>query len=61
MRIHHAYGHHDPITSLSDLKDSVKRHVRNIPQFMLPTTVEYEISRFQMVADNSEYHIEHVL
>ena len=51
----------DLITYLSDLKESVERHARNIPQFMLPTTVEYEILRFQVLADNGEHHIEHVL
>ena len=38
--------YHDPITSLSDLKESVEHPVRNIPHFMMPTTVEYEILRF---------------
>ena len=51
----------DPITSLSKLKEIVKRHVRNTPQFMLLTTVEYEILRFQILADNDGHHIEHVL
>ena len=51
----------DPITSLSDLKENVERHVRNIPQFMLHSTVEYAILRFKMVADNSGHPIEHVL
>ena len=53
--------YHVPITSLSDLKESVELHVRNIPQFMLPTTIEYEILRFQMIADNGSHRIEHVL
>ena len=53
--------YHDPITSLSDLKESVERHVHNIPQFTLPTPVEYEILRFQMVADNDGHPIEYVL
>ena len=51
----------DPITSLSDIKDSIEQHVRNIPQFMLLSTVEYSILCFQMVADNGGLHIEHVL
>ena len=50
-----------PITSLWDLKESAECHVYNIPQFMLPATVEYEILRFQMAADNDGRHIEHVL
>ena len=53
--------YHDPITSLSDFKESLERHVRNIPQFMLPTTIEYEILRLQMVKDNDGHHIEHLL
>ena len=53
--------YHNPITSLSDLKQSIERHVHSIPQSMLPTTVEYEILRFEMVADNVGQHIEHVL
>ena len=51
----------DPITSLSDLKENVERHVSKIPQFMLLSTVEYEILRFQMVTGNGGHHIEHVL
>ena len=51
----------DPIISLSDFKESIERHVRNIPQFMLLSTVEYAILHFQMVADNGGHHIEHVL
>ena len=52
--------YHDPITSLSDLKENVERHVRNIPQFILPKLVEYEILLFQIGADNNRHHIEHV-
>ena len=50
-----------PITSLSNLKENVKRHVLNIPQFMLLSTVEYAILLFQIIADNGGHHIEHVL
>ena len=39
----------DPITSLSDLKESIESHVRSIPQFMLLSTVKHTILRFQMV------------
>ena len=53
--------YHDSITSLCNLKESVECHVRNIAQFMQPTTVEYENLRFQMVEDNGGHHIEHVL
>ena len=49
------------ITSQSDDKENAERHMRNIPQFMLFSTVEYAILRFLMVADNGEQHIEHVL
>ena len=49
------------IKSLSDLKKSIERHVGNIPQLILPRTVEYEILRFQIVADNDGHHIDHVL
>ena len=51
----------DPITSLSDLKEIVELHVPNIPQCMLFLTVEYAISRFQIIAVNGGHHIEHVL
>ena len=53
--------YHNPIIPLSDLRESVECHVRNITQFMLSITVEYEILRFQVVADNGGHHIEHVL
>ena len=33
----------DPIPSLFDLKESIERHVRNIPQFMLLSTLEHAI------------------
>ena len=48
----------DTITCLSDLKESVKHHVRNISQFVLLSTVEYAIFRLQMVADIGKHHIE---
>ena len=51
----------DPIRSLSDLKDSIARHVRNIPKHTLQSTTEHAMLRFQMVADNDGHHIEHVL
>ena len=51
----------DPITSLSDLKESIEYHMLNIPKFTLLSTVEYAILRFQMVADNGGRHIEHDL
>ena len=51
----------DPITSLSDIKENVECPVHKISQFMILSTVEYAILRFQMIADNSGHHIEHVL
>ena len=50
----------DSITSLSDLKESVVHHVRNIPQFMLFSTVEFSVLRFQMVAGNGGHRVHHV-
>ncbi|GFU69996.1 hypothetical protein TNCV_2984231 [Trichonephila clavipes] len=38
-----------PITSLSDLKESIECHTHNIPQFMLLSRVEHAVLRFQMV------------
>ncbi|GFS81720.1 uncharacterized protein TNCV_2706671 [Trichonephila clavipes] len=49
-----------PITSLSELKEIIKLHVRNIPHFMLLSTIEHAILCFQMAADNGKQHIEHV-
>ena len=51
----------DPITSLSDLIESIEHHVHNIPQFILLSTVEHVILHYQMVADNGGHHIERVL
>ena len=51
----------DPNTFLSDFKESVERHVCNIPQFMQPATAENEILLFQIVADKGGHRIEHVL
>ncbi|GFV21335.1 uncharacterized protein TNCV_2370921 [Trichonephila clavipes] len=51
----------DPITSLSDRKVITERHVRNIPHFILISTVEHAILRFQMVVDYGGQCIEHVL
>ena len=56
-----AMVYRDPIIFLSDLKESIKGHVRNILQFMLLSTIEHAIFRFQMVAANGGDHIEHVL
>ena len=51
----------DSITSLSGLKESIEHHVRNIPQFMLLSTVEHAILCLPMEAYNGGHHIEHVL
>ena len=51
----------DPISYLSDLKESIERHVRNIPQFILLSTDEHAFIRFHMIADNGGRHIKHVL
>ncbi|GFV74631.1 uncharacterized protein TNCV_5130731 [Trichonephila clavipes] len=56
-----AIFYRDPITSLSNLKESIECHVCKIPQFMLLSTVEHAILCFQMLADNGGQHIEHVL
>ena len=53
--------YHDPITSLSELKESIERHVRNTAQFMLLSGVEHAILHFQMLTDNGRHHIQHVL
>ncbi|GFY34652.1 hypothetical protein TNCV_1373431 [Trichonephila clavipes] len=50
----------DPITFLSDFKESMDRHVRNILQFRLISTVEHEILCFQMVADNDGQNIKKI-
>ena len=50
----------NPITSLSDYKANVERHMHKIPQFMLLLIVECSILRLQIVADSGGHHIEHV-
>lgn len=47
----------DPITSVSDLKNSLERYVGNIPLHTLLSTVEHAILLFQMVAENDEHYI----
>ena len=51
----------DPITSQSEFKVSTERHVRNIPQFTLHSTVEHVILHFQIVVDNGIRHIKYAL
>ncbi|GFW51307.1 uncharacterized protein TNCV_3254361 [Trichonephila clavipes] len=53
-----AVVHRNNVTPLADLKESIERQVRNIPQFKLFSTVERAIVSFQMVADNGGQKIE---
>ena len=55
-----AMVYRNPITSLSDLKECIECHVRSIPQFILLSTAEHAILRFQMVANNGGHPIEQV-
>ncbi|GFU44747.1 hypothetical protein TNCV_2220621 [Trichonephila clavipes] len=47
----------DSITSLTDLKEILKRHVRNILFFVLLYTVENAVLRFRIAADNTGQYI----
>ncbi|GFT24852.1 uncharacterized protein TNCV_3021381 [Trichonephila clavipes] len=51
----------DQPKTLPDLKDSISRHVLNISQNTLRSTVEHAILRFQIVAENDGHHVEHLL
>ncbi|GFX66107.1 transposable element tc3 transposase [Trichonephila clavipes] len=51
----------DQPKTLPDLKDSISRHVLNISQSTLRSTVEHAILRFQIVAENDGHHVEHLL
>ena len=51
----------DPIICLFDLKESIELHVRNIPEFILLSTVKHAVLRFQIVAHNGGHHVNHVL
>ncbi|GFV91679.1 transposable element tc3 transposase [Trichonephila clavipes] len=61
------WGHLKPLVScdqpktLPDLKDSISRHVLNIFQNTLRSTVEHAILRFQTVAENDGHPVEHLL
>ncbi|GFW29964.1 uncharacterized protein TNCV_5000041 [Trichonephila clavipes] len=46
--------------TLPYLKDSISRHVLNISQNTLRSTVEHAILRFQIVAENDGHHFEHL-
>ncbi|GFX41555.1 transposable element tc3 transposase [Trichonephila clavipes] len=51
----------DQPKTLPYLKDSISRHVLNISQNTLRSTVEHAILRFQIVAENDGHHVEHLL
>ncbi|GFV71321.1 uncharacterized protein TNCV_1476261 [Trichonephila clavipes] len=51
----------DQPKTLPDLKDSISRHVLNLSQSTLRSTVEHDILRFQIVAENDGHHVEHLL
>ncbi|GFV86584.1 uncharacterized protein TNCV_4184391 [Trichonephila clavipes] len=53
----------DQPNTLPDLKDSISRHVLNISQNTLRSTVwgEHAIIRFQIVAENDGHHVQHLL
>ncbi|GFU94574.1 uncharacterized protein TNCV_1265451 [Trichonephila clavipes] len=46
---------------LPDLKDSISRHVLNMSQNTLRSTVEHATLRFQIVAENDDHHVEPLL
>ncbi|GFU36044.1 uncharacterized protein TNCV_4191451 [Trichonephila clavipes] len=50
----------DQRRTLPDLNDSFSRHVLNIYQNTLWSTVEHAILRFQIVAENDGHHVEHL-
>ncbi|GFS90172.1 transposable element tc3 transposase [Trichonephila clavipes] len=47
----------DQPRTLPDLKDSISRHVLNMSQNTLRSTVEHAILRFQIVAENNGHHV----
>ncbi|GFX61598.1 transposable element tc3 transposase [Trichonephila clavipes] len=51
----------DQPKTLPDLKDSISRHVLNISQNTLRSTVEHAILKFQIVAENDGHYVEHLL
>ncbi|GFT13985.1 transposable element tc3 transposase [Trichonephila clavipes] len=51
----------DQPRTLPDLKDSISRHVLNMSQNTLRSTVEHAILRFQIVAENDGHHVEPLL
>ncbi|GFW76227.1 uncharacterized protein TNCV_3800621 [Trichonephila clavipes] len=51
----------DEPKTLPDLQDSTSRHVLNISQNTLRSTVERIILRFQIVVENDVHHVEHLM
>ncbi|GFW01098.1 uncharacterized protein TNCV_1763361 [Trichonephila clavipes] len=51
----------DQPRTLPDLKDSISRHVLNMSQNTLWSTVEHVILRFQTVAENDGHRVEPLL
>ncbi|GFW76286.1 uncharacterized protein TNCV_1580651 [Trichonephila clavipes] len=51
----------DQPRTLPHLKDSISRHVLNISQNTLRSTVEHAILRFQIVAENDGHHVKPLL
>ncbi|GFU11159.1 transposable element tc3 transposase [Trichonephila clavipes] len=51
----------DQPRTLPDLKDSISRHVLNMSENTLRSTVEHAILRFQIVAENDGHHVEPLL
>ncbi|GFT45051.1 uncharacterized protein TNCV_3790451 [Trichonephila clavipes] len=51
----------DQPRTLPDLKDRISRHVLNISQNTLRSTVGHAILRFQIVTENDGHHVEPLL
>ncbi|GBM19504.1 hypothetical protein AVEN_107979-1 [Araneus ventricosus] len=50
-----------PIAHLAELKARIAQHILNVTPETLRSVVEHAVSRFQLIAENSGQHIEHVL
>ncbi|GBL59710.1 hypothetical protein AVEN_155745-1, partial [Araneus ventricosus] len=50
-----------PIAHLAELKARIAQHILKVTPETLRSVVEHAVSRFQLVAENGEQHIEHVL
>ncbi|GFT22321.1 uncharacterized protein TNCV_3273171 [Trichonephila clavipes] len=51
----------DQPRTLPDLKDNISRHILDMSQNTLRSTVEHAILRFQIVAENDGHHVEPLL